>query len=104
MGTCHGFVAWHTLATIDYYYAKLAGSEKSQKMITDLLVSIDLPLVGKYDAERALSIHMDDFEDALIFVVAEKANADFLITRNTRDFSKSTITVMTPEEFLTSRA
>ena len=41
-----------------------------------------------------------DFEDAMQFRCAQKAKVDYIITRNTKDFTVSSIPVRTPQEFL----
>ena len=46
------------------------------------------------------SIKFADFEDAMQFRCAQKAKADYIITRNTKDFTASSIPVYTPHEFL----
>lgn len=42
----------------------------------------------------------NDFEDAVQSTIAERIHADYIITRNIRDFHKSGITAMTPKEYL----
>ena len=49
---------------------------------------------------RALDSEMSDFEDAIQFFSAHHARADFIVTRNVRDFPAEPIAVVTPEEFL----
>jgi hypothetical protein len=49
---------------------------------------------------KALSSEVDDFEDAVIAVSAVERNADYIITRNIKDFQKSIIPIKTPEELL----
>jgi predicted nucleic acid-binding protein len=41
-----------------------------------------------------------DFEDAVIAAIARREKADYIITRNIKDYSKSPIPAITPEEFL----
>lgn len=41
-----------------------------------------------------------DFEDCVQSECAHEANADYIITRNARDFSASKIAALSPEEFL----
>lgn len=50
--------------------------------------------------EQAISSNFTDFEDAVQFYAAKSANADFIITRNTKDYTQSTISVLTAEHFL----
>ena len=42
---------------------------------------------------------MKDFEDAIQVSTAEFNEIDCVITRNKKDFHKSTIKIFTPEEF-----
>ncbi|MBO4926992.1 MAG: PIN domain-containing protein [Clostridiales bacterium] len=49
---------------------------------------------------EAASLGWIDFEDAVQSVTAKKVRADYIITRNTRDFKKSTVPAVTPKEFL----
>ena len=39
-------------------------------------------------------------EDAIIAAIAMREKADYIITRNTKDFSKSSIKAITPDMFL----
>ncbi len=42
----------------------------------------------------------NDYEDGLQFVSAENYKSDFIITRNKKDFSQSSIIVLSPQEFI----
>ena len=42
----------------------------------------------------------EDFEDAMQYKCAEKAKADYIVTRNIKDFKTASIKVGTPEDFL----
>ena len=54
--------------------------------------------------EKALGSDFRDFEDALQYHCALQADCDILITRNTKDFRKSRIPVLSAEEYLKSRS
>ena len=41
-----------------------------------------------------------DYEDAVMIETAKRAGMDYIITRNIRDYSKSTVPVLTPDDFL----
>ena len=51
------------------------------------------------DEEKARMLKEDNFDDALHVVLAEKSNADYIITRNTKDFNKipTNIPIRIPE-------
>lgn len=61
---------------------------------------MDVADVDKWAVERALKLRAKDFEDALQYYSALKINADYIITRNKKDFSFSDIKVLTPKEFI----
>ena len=49
---------------------------------------------------QALELDWDDFEDSVQFTVGEGLSADYIVTRNTQDFSSSQIPAVTPEQFM----
>lgn len=52
------------------------------------------------DLKTAIQLDWDDLEDCLIAVSAQKAGADFLLTRDTGGFSRSMTPVKSPAEWL----
>ncbi len=52
------------------------------------------------DVYAAMASDMDDFEDALVAAVAERCRMDCIVTRNAKDFRKSPVRALSPEEFL----
>ena len=52
--------------------------------------------------EKGLNSDFSDFEDSLQYFSALRTECDIIITRNGKDFKKSQIPVMTPDEFLNS--
>jgi len=52
--------------------------------------------------EKGLSSKFSDFEDALQYHCALKMDCNLLITRNVKDFKRSSIPIMTPVEYLKS--
>ena len=58
---------------------------------TDLCVS---------DIQQAGRMRWNDYEDAIQSATAQRIHADFIITRNIKDFAKSKILAFTPAELL----
>ncbi len=56
--------------------------------------------VTSKDVFNALSLEWPDFEDSIQYEVAKTANCDVIITRNVSDFQKSSIPVLSPQDFL----
>ena len=52
------------------------------------------------DAVRAARLEWPDYEDCLVALCAEKARADYLLTRDVKGFDRSPVPVMTPEDWL----
>lgn len=51
-------------------------------------------------ARRSRSLEFPDFDEALQAAAAEASAADWLVTRNTGDFARSRVPVLTPSQFL----
>ena len=56
--------------------------------------------VDRTTIERSLESEFTDFEDALQHFAAVEAGADYIITRNKKDFEHSILAVMEPQEYL----
>ena len=50
--------------------------------------------------EKATEMNWKDFEDAVQSATAEQIHADYIVTRNVRDFAKSKVVAFTPAELL----
>ena len=55
--------------------------------------------MGASIVDRCLQHRSDDFEDEMQYHSAVDANADYILTRNTKDFDFGDGAVMTPREF-----
>lgn len=84
-------------------YAKLNNINLSH-LIEKFLMKLQTPS-AKDNAALALPDHLEklagclSFEDALQYNSAKSVKADYIITRNTKDFTYSDIKVLTPREF-----
>ncbi len=52
------------------------------------------------DVYDALPSEMSDFEDAVMTATAKRSKMDCIVTRNTKDYSKSAVPIYTPEKFI----
>jgi predicted nucleic acid-binding protein len=71
------------------------------KSIGDNLTVIDVTVA---DFRNAIISAMPDFEDALLAGCAARSKADWIVTRNTKDFGASPVPPITPEDFLSKFA
>jgi len=45
-------------------------------------------------------LEWEDFEDSVQYVVGESLFVDYIVTRNTKDFTSGSINAITPEQFI----
>ena len=65
----------------------------------DIRPLLTIVSMGAYVVDRCLQHRSDDFEDEMQYLSAVEANADYIITRNKKDFDFGDSAVMTPQEF-----
>ena len=94
------WLAWHSVATLAYLIERERNPTIARAVIADLLTWAQVATTGHADALQALQLPMADFEDAMQVCAAQACAADYVITRNQRDFIKSPIPALSPEEFL----
>ena len=94
------YVAGHTITTAYYIVAHAAGPKKAATAVTDLLRILRVAPVESADFAQALVFGMADFEDAVQAAAAAKVGADFVATRNQKDFRRSPTKARNPAELL----
>ena len=62
--------------------------------LLELFVLID---TGSDDCMNALAADMKDFEDAVMSMTAKRIGADFIVTRNIKDYKSSPVQAVLPE-------
>lgn len=93
-----GSISALSIPTVWYLNRKLIDQRPKIKILTKILTII--PLTEAMIAKVVSRPLFGDLEDELQYLAAKSARADFLITRNIRDFPIEDITVLTPEDFL----
>ena len=79
---------------------KYLEKQAEKKAIGALLEAFDVLDVTSSDCKQAHLSEMSDYEDALISFAANRHEVNFIITRNKKDFLKSPVPALTPEEFV----
>ena len=88
--------------TVYFLLSKFESSEKVKEKLRKFKIISEISDLNEKVIEKGLASDFEDFEDALQYYCALKANCNILITRNVKDFKLSEIPVMTGEEFLQS--
>ena len=92
------YISVNMLTDIYYLLRKDYGSDAAQEMIEHNLSFLQIVGVSPEDARRALGLCWADFEDCLVAQCAAKIKADYIVTRNVKDFRSSSVEAVTPEE------
>ena len=88
----------------DLYYvgAKAHGSDRMQKILKEVFPLLNVCSIDGADISYALDEQWQDFEDCLLWRAAKKVKADYIVTRNAADFTRSDIPTLTPGEFFST--
>ena len=95
-----GYVSALTFANLVYVMRKELDPEQIKDVLKKLALIFRFTELAVSDITNAVEMKWDDFEDALQTVTATRVHADYLITRNIKDFKKSKVTALSPTEFL----
>jgi len=95
-----GFLCATTVTTIHYLMAKSLGARHAITHLRLLLSLFEIAPVNRVVVENALECNLPDYEDAVIAESAQHAGIEYIVTRNTGDFKKSSIPVYTPSGFI----
>jgi len=95
-----GLVAAHTVTTLFYLTSKSLGRQRAASVLLDLLDHVKVTPLDQDLLLRALSLGWDDVEDAVQGISAQRAQADYLVTRNPSDFPSTAVSVVTPQQLL----
>lgn len=99
-GESETYIPASTATDINYFLKKEYGSARAQEIIENDLDFLKLAPITQTEVSQALSLRWRDFEDAVIATTAEAINADFIVTRNQKDFKLSKIKALSPTELL----
>lgn len=95
------FISAHIVTTFAYLLENAKVPREEIKRNIDWLLNTFV-VVATTDIilSKALKSDVIDFEDAVIEQAALNCEAEAIITRNVKDFTKSTIPALTPEAFM----
>ncbi|MEX0323422.1 MAG: PIN domain-containing protein [Puniceicoccaceae bacterium] len=93
-----GIISPTTVTTLHYLSKKKLGEKKARELIKNLLKICTVGKVMEDTFHQALDFDIPDFEDAVLSALARDEHADYIATRNIRDFRKSPITAKEPAQ------
>ena len=96
-----GFLSAASITDIFYFVRKKwRDSEEVYQMMDRITALFSVAPVSEKTIANALALRWKDFEDAVQYIAASENNADYIVTRNTQDFSSGHIPAVTPEQFI----
>lgn len=96
-----GYICANSLTDIFYVLRKAHGADKAKIMVQRLILILNVIGIDPVDCADALLLPMNDFEDAIIAVCAQKIGADSIVSRDERFIKSETqVRVVTPEQLL----
>lgn len=97
----NGFIAAHSIMDIMYILRKEIPLAKRRQLLLDFMEF--LTVVGIDQGKIIAALENEDFsdvEDCLQDECAKACGAEYIVTRNIKDYTNSTIPAITPDEFL----
>lgn len=95
-------VAWHSISNLYYIVRPTHGDVITRDFIRELMEFVQIAQADTESVSYAIRLPMADFEDAMQVAAARACNAQYIITRNIRDYQQSPIPAITPQQHLTS--
>ena len=99
-GSQGAYIAWHTVSNFYYLVASSRGGTNARDFIVDLTRFVRVAPTDTEAIQYAAGLPMADFEDAMQVAAARSCGARHIVTRNVRDFARSPIPAITPQEAL----
>lgn len=96
-----GFAAPHSFSNM-YYILRKEYSDKNRRVIIGEYSKILNVVSMNEDVINAAlnNNNITDFEDAIRYACAESVGADYIVTRNVKDYGISPIKAITPEKLM----
>lgn len=95
-----GVISAISVPNIVYILRKELDPDKTKEIIDRLLLIFDVAELKAEDLRKAAEMKTSDYEDAIQMCCADRINADFIVTRNIRDFVSSPVPAVKPSELL----
>lgn len=95
-----GYISTLTYANMMYIMRKQLTPDQIEEVFCKLNMIFEFADFSSSVLTKAVNMKWKDFEDAVQSATAESVHADYIITRNIKDFTKSKVMAFTPTELL----
>lgn len=96
-----GFITAKSVTDIYYLTHRCTHSDSETRKILSKIFTLFEPLdTTGLDCRKAISSNISDYEDAVMVETAIRTDMDLIVTRNTKDYTKASLPVYQPSDFL----
>ena len=95
-----GYISAISVPNIVYILRKELNAEKTKEILAQLSLIFKIVDLKADDLKKAANLMFNDYEDALQSVCAGRIKANYIITRNIKDFTNSKVVAIKPSELL----
>ena len=95
-----GFVSAISFNNIHYIMRHSVSAESAYAAMDIMRDTLNIVSLDGKILNKSIDTAFNDFEDGIQFFSAIQCDADYLISRNVKDFPRDDITVLEPEAFL----
>ena len=95
------YITAKSCADIYYITHRATHSDEKTRQILAKVLYLFTPLdTTGSDCRQALISNMSDYEDAIMAETARRSHMDCIVTRNIKDYTASSVPVLSPEDFI----
>lgn len=95
-----GVISALSIPNIMYILRKELDADKTREIHDILMLIFSVADLKADDLKKAAGMRFKDYEDAIQSACATRIKANYIVTRNIKDFSESKVTAIKPAELL----
>mgnify|MGYP000755270109 FL=1 len=95
-----GVISALSIPNIMYILRKELDADKTREILDSLMLIFSVADLKADDLKKAADMRFKDYEDAIQSACAARIKANYIVTRNIKDFSESKVTAIKPAELL----
>lgn len=95
-----GYISALSIPNIVYIMRKELDPERIKEILHTLTMVFSVVELREGYLLKAVELPLDDYEDAIQSVCAARVRADYIVTRNEKDFANSAVPAISPTELL----
>lgn len=95
-----GVISALSIPNIMYILRKELDADKTREILDSLMLIFSVADLKADDLKKAADMRFKDYEDAIQSACATRIKANYIVTRNIKDFSESKVTAIKSAELL----